>query len=102
MTTASRSEAPTIDTTDLTLATYLTVRGCEGRLAATTDETPDGRMVVCWQFEKTKPVMNLIEQFRDGRSQVEPSEFHRKLTETRRSLFQFIQDMERVDGSSHR
>lgn len=89
---ASRSEVDYIATTNLTLAAYLLVEGCESRLVLSDDRSPAGVQLAAWQFIASASVRDLIDDFNDSEAMVEPQAFHRSLTSARRKLFRFLEE----------
>jgi len=94
-TVATPSEKDVIQTTDLTLATYLIVEGCEPRLVRDgTERMPNGDPKVGWQFRKSETIESLIDEYKSDEALVEPQAFHKTLSATRRSAFVLMKEGE--------
>ena len=88
---ANRSE---VKTSDLTLSTYLKVEGHEAELAMGDERQPNGQPIIEWRFaDESGELYRLISDFNDDLAEVEPKAFHRMLTDNRRELFAFIEEI---------
>lgn len=76
-------------TTDLTLATFLRLRGCESEVIKD-GERKGGSPVGAWLFGDTEEVRQLVRIFERGEARVEPKEFHDSINRYREELFRFL------------
>lgn len=76
-------------TTDLTLATFLLVKGNVAEKVSQ-GERPNGYPVGGWEFDNSEKLKELILDFKAGRGTVEPKEFHDCLNKCREEMFDFL------------
>jgi hypothetical protein len=76
-------------TTDLTLATFLRLRGCSAEVVKD-GERAGGRPVGAWLFGDTTEVRELVRIFERGEARVEPKEFHDAINRYREELFRVL------------
>lgn len=86
---ATSHSKQTVRTSDLTLATFLTIRGYEPRMVR--GRTRNGGRPICFfDFDETDEVSALVQEFEEGRACIEPRRFYATLKETRRSAFSYL------------
>jgi len=78
-------------TTDLTLASYLSLEGFEYDLVSD-GQLPNGQPAGAWMFDPHPKLTGTIEEFRNNNAEVEPQAFHRMLSRTRKELFKFLRE----------
>lgn len=76
-------------TTDLTLAAFLRLRGCEAEVVKD-GERKGGHPVGAWVFGDTPEVRELVRVYERGEAQVEPKGFHDAINRYREELFQVL------------
>jgi hypothetical protein len=83
-------EHGTHHTSDMTLVAYLAVRHiAHDRMELNGDE-------VTWYFPLSEALTRELDEYREGMALVEPVEFMRQVTRTRRELFQFKERQRRA------
>lgn len=73
-------------TTDLTLSTFLRLRGCDA-VPAKDGERKGGHPVGAWTFAASPELQGLIKQYEAGQAKVEPKTFHDAINRYREELF---------------
>lgn len=87
---ASRSE-PRRRTTDLALATYLTLEGFDLEMVQVDgEEVKPGQPQGAWECRDTGTLRDLVAEFENGEALVDPKEFQECLNATRRAMFKFL------------
>ncbi len=90
---ASRSNTDMIQTTDMTLATYLIVEGCDAMLVKDESERmPGGDPKAAWQFRRSDTILGLIDEYEASEALVEPQAFHKTLSAIRRSAMAKVRE----------
>lgn len=87
----SRSEQQLLRTTDLAMATYLTMEGFTPILVqAHGDVVKPGHPQGAWEFKETPTLRGLVDEFREGTACVEPDGYAKLLKQVRREMFTFL------------
>lgn len=76
------------ETTSLALATFLILKGCEHGLVLDDEH----RGIGGWTFEHSGDLADLIAEFENGRALVNPRDYHYKVSEVRKELFDFLRE----------
>lgn len=79
----------TFDITDLTLASYLTLKGHKAKMYKR-GETSRGYPIGGWSFESTERLEEEVLEYNQGKVLVEPRDFHNALSNTRSRLLDFL------------
>lgn len=89
-TTMAMSRSEVVETSDMTLAAYLSLHGFDYDLVPNPDGT-DPKRAVLWSFrDRDGEVADCASIFQRGEARVEPERFQRELTATRRRLFDHL------------
>jgi len=82
----SRSNKREVRTTDLTLATYLIMKGHEPEMVKQ-GETETGWPIGAWVFHGGASLEGHINTYTEGHAQVEPLKFHKAIKSARRAMY---------------
>lgn len=75
--------------TDLTLAAFLIMNGHEAEMFKK-GETGRGYPIGGWEFESTDALKALVMEYNQGKTSVEPRDFHNALSNTRSKLLDYL------------
>jgi hypothetical protein len=78
--------SPKFKTTDLTLSTYLRLRGCDA-VPVKDGERRGGHPVGAWTFPVSPELQALVKEYEEGKARVEPKTFHDAINRYREELF---------------
>jgi hypothetical protein len=77
-----------LKTANLTLASFLILRGQEARLVQD-GQSPGGHPIGSWEFDSDE-AQKLAREYDAGEALVDPQLFHKAVTETRKQMFTFL------------
>jgi hypothetical protein len=75
--------------TDLTLSAFLILKGHKADMIRK-GETGRGHPIGGWSFDSTPELKNLVMEYNQGKTEVEPRDFHNALSNTRSKLLDFL------------
>ena len=75
--------------TDLTLASFLILKGHKAEMFKK-GETGRGYPIGGWRFESTDELKELVMEYNQGKTTVEPRDFHNVLSNTRSKLLDYL------------
>ncbi len=85
----SRMNPSRFTTTDLCLATFLIMEGCEAVMYKS-GERQNGYPIGGWEFDNGDAIKQSVLEFKAGSSRVEPKAFHDRLNKCREEMFDFL------------
>lgn len=86
MTATSRSSRPEVRTTDLTLASFLILKGHSPEMRKQ-GETESGWPIGAWVFKGGEELQGHVNLYSQGHAKVEPLAFHKTIKNVRRKMY---------------